>query len=641
MVTINDCPAQTPVLSSTNPSSCYGSAFTTISVTSHVKGDITQWYDANKKLIATGNSFTPSATTLANDKGPSFLYVADYLATEGCRSSMLPITYTVNFVDIPNILPYNPICEMDIAGKKITATTTVTGGSIQWSYNGQTITGNDFVLTTAGITGGQTDPYTISVIQQQNTCSSKPILVPVTISTRPLKPTVLSYFERCANDLFFDIPASNTTGTITWYSNASRSSVASTMTYLPASSLDKTVGMHYYYAVQSEGACASDTATAQYKVRQIPARPVISQSPSPFCVGSSATLNLSNAAADPQSEQLWLDDQNKAISLQSIIARAQTIGSFTIKLYQDDGQCISDTVSHTLYSYKTPSPIIEGKDSLCERTVGVMYTINTKTQNATSTYDWAVSGTIVAFPVDNEKRYRRSINWIRPGIDTIFVTETTAEGCAATTTKVIRVAANPVALFTEENTGQEGTVLFYNRSHQEPLIDGKDIPFSTIWNFGRPNDSFIKIANSTDTPISQAYEYGYWNVNIEIQNNFGCTASYEKEIFVDISTGLHLPNCFVPESRNPGTNLFKPVGFNLETYKISIFDTWGNLIWYSDKLIDGCPAESWDGTANGVVMKMDTYIWRIDATFRNNKEWKGNKRGTNKFSKFGNVLLLR
>ena len=85
-----------------------------------------------------------------------------------------------------------------------------------------------------------------------------------------------------------------------------------------------------------------------------------------------------------------------------------------------------------------------------------------------------------------------------------------------------------------------------------------------------------------------------------------------------------------------------PKGFNLETYTISIYDTWGNLLWYSDKLIDGKPAEGWDGTYDGIVMKLDTYIWKIQATFKDGSQWEGQTSSRNDKKKtFGNVLLLR
>ena len=65
------------------------------------------------------------------------------------------------------------------------------------------------------------------------------------------------------------------------------------------------------------------------------------------------------------------------------------------------------------------------------------------------------------------------------------------------------------------------------------------------------------------------------------------------------------------------------------------------MLWYSDKLIGGNPGEGWDGKYNGEVLKMDTYIWKIEATFLDGTEWEGVKESNGKYKKMGNVLLLR
>jgi gliding motility-associated-like protein len=115
-----------------------------------------------------------------------------------------------------------------------------------------------------------------------------------------------------------------------------------------------------------------------------------------------------------------------------------------------------------------------------------------------------------------------------------------------------------------------------------------------------------------------------------------------KQIFVDMQEGLFVPNSFVPESHSPMLEKFQPRGYNLETYKISIYDTWGNLLWYSDKLHNGAPSEGWDGTYNGTVLKMDSYIWKIEATFQDGTTWEGQGSSTSDKKKtMGNVLMVR
>ena len=121
-----------------------------------------------------------------------------------------------------------------------------------------------------------------------------------------------------------------------------------------------------------------------------------------------------------------------------------------------------------------------------------------------------------------------------------------------------------------------------------------------------------------------------------------CIDSVTKKIFVDLQEGLFVPNSFIPESASPGLARFLPKGFNLETYQIWVYDQWGNLLWYSNKLKDGSPAEGWDGTYNGQPLKLDTYVWKVEATFTDGTSWEGqSSSASNRKSKFGNVLLIR
>ena len=123
-------------------------------------------------------------------------------------------------------------------------------------------------------------------------------------------------------------------------------------------------------------------------------------------------------------------------------------------------------------------------------------------------------------------------------------------------------------------------------------------------------------------------------------NVFGCSDIYESTIYSTISSGLSVPNSFCPDATS-AINKFHAVGFNMESFKMWIYDQWGNLLWYTDALKDGSPSESWDGNTNGETLKMDCYIWKIEATFKDGSEWRGIPKPGGGYTKYGNVLLLR
>ena len=84
-----------------------------------------------------------------------------------------------------------------------------------------------------------------------------------------------------------------------------------------------------------------------------------------------------------------------------------------------------------------------------------------------------------------------------------------------------------------------------------------------------------------------------------------------------------------------------PYARDLAQYKIEVFSPWGNLLWASSQLIEGSPAEGWDGTYDGKDMITGVYIWTISARFKDNTFWKGSDNGDGNRQTRGTVTLIR
>ena len=105
---------------------------------------------------------------------------------------------------------------------------------------------------------------------------------------------------------------------------------------------------------------------------------------------------------------------------------------------------------------------------------------------------------------------------------------------------------------------------------------------------------------------------------------------------------LFVSNAFSPEFGGPGVRKFKPTGIGLAEYQIYIYDTWGNLIWESDKLLKSEPLEGWDGKdLEGNDMPQDIYVWKISARFLNGSIWSGKIFPDGSIKRFGTVTLIR
>jgi gliding motility-associated-like protein len=235
------------------------------------------------------------------------------------------------------------------------------------------------------------------------------------------------------------------------------------------------------------------------------------------------------------------------------------------------------------------------------------------------------------------------------------VYERTWAGCEGFDTLVVQVAPYPEAYFTWSLPGAGTTIEFLDSSYQAPIVSKYDpsappinLSYTMAWNFdkvpGTPKTHIDTIVEFEDRfrPIwVREYTYGYKNPILTVTNEYGCSSSYSTEIFVDIRAGVYIPNAFSPTNAAAGVRTFKPLAFNLESIKFSVFDKWGNLLYYSEDIQDGTFTGAWDGTYNGELLQSDVYIWKMEAKFLDGTTWAGQKTALGGYTKFGNVTLIR
>jgi gliding motility-associated-like protein len=135
--------------------------------------------------------------------------------------------------------------------------------------------------------------------------------------------------------------------------------------------------------------------------------------------------------------------------------------------------------------------------------------------------------------------------------------------------------------------------------------------------------------------------YGPHDVELTVVNDHGCKSVISHQIFVDIKANIQMPNTFAPTNPAYGVRYFQPVAHGLIKCEVWVFDKWGNLLWYSDEVENGIFVGKWDGTYNGEMLQSDTYIWKMEATFADGKQWAGSTKSNGVETKYGTVLLLR
>lgn len=315
-------------------------------------------------------------------------------------------------------------------------------------------------------------------------------------------------------------------------------------------------------------------------------------------------------------------------------------GTYDVYMTQNVNGCVSDTVANQFLISALPSPYIVGKSQLCANSNEVY--VVTKT-NESNFIDWTLTGNRVSYDMSNYSTgFVRSIDWIDPGVDTIFVIEKNKYGCMGKTEMVVEVIPVPDAQFITELLGQEGVVTFTNTSEPQILDEGdfsKEYHVDYYWDFGRFADSSNILENKK--VFDREYPYGDHTVELTAINEFGCTAKYTEGFFVNVEHRLFIPSAFAPMSPGNEVRIFKPKGVNCKTFEIWIYDAWNNLVYYSSGVDErGAPIASWDGMVNGKMKEAGTYRYKILVTFEDHEE-ETMRVTQNAKPIFGNVMLMR
>lgn len=204
-------------------------------------------------------------------------------------------------------------------------------------------------------------------------------------------------------------------------------------------------------------------------------------------------------------------------------------------------------------------------------------------------------------------------------------------GCRDTAYSALIVNPKPTSAFslTENYENTQGRVHFTNGSIGATAYE---------WDFSTGIQSF-EIEPVVDFPSDGTYE-----VTLVTINEFGCPDTLKVDYNL-MFKGLWIPNAFSPNNPNAAVRLFKPVGINLSSYTIEVYDTWGNLLWTSSEVDDnGAPVEGWNGVFNGNLLPQDTYMWKATAIFKDGTIWRGNdvgKRSNIPEKTYGTVTLIR
>ncbi len=175
-----------------------------------------------------------------------------------------------------------------------------------------------------------------------------------------------------------------------------------------------------------------------------------------------------------------------------------------------------------------------------------------------------------------------------------------------------------IELVVLKDGGCSDTIIKSVDIHADPIVDlGDDIDMEAcssvileaanpganyLWSTGHTTENIELINIPTDTMV--------W---VEVEK-YGCTGSDTVLIRVEeIQYQLFFPNAFTPNS-DGNNDVFSPVGntTTVASYHMTIFNRWGQKVFESND-----PDTGWDGTYNGSLSSIGTYVYKVSYKMEN------------------------
>ncbi|RYF23566.1 MAG: PKD domain-containing protein [Flavobacteriales bacterium] len=156
------------------------------------------------------------------------------------------------------------------------------------------------------------------------------------------------------------------------------------------------------------------------------------------------------------------------------------------------------------------------------------------------------------------------------------------------------------------------------------------------WNFGD------KQTSTQRDPSHKYADTGRFLVTLKTFNEEGCVDSVQKYVqIVGVPGYVYLPNSFIPGGSNLPLQKFMAIGSGIKSWRMSVFNKWGQVVWETTQLEEGKPVEGWDGTYKNQPQPQGLYFWKMDVQLINGTEWKGVSLGGKPPKRTGEIYLIR
>lgn len=482
-------------------------------------------------------------------------------------------------IDLTTNPPVNTTCYQACNG---TATALASGGTTPYNFTWQT-TMPQITPTATGLCAGT---YTVIVSDGTSCLDTASVIItePTAVSVAGSAPVTICNGQ---SDGISVTASGGTPGySYTWWP---ATALSSTTAQNPVAS--PVVTTTYSVSAVDNNNCPSDTSYVIVTIN--PALDVVASSDAAICINAQTTLSAVSGTGGNGGPYTYTWEPSTGLNTTSgSTVNANPVITTTYTVIIDDN-CTSAKDSDFVIVNVNPLPVVSftspDRDGCYPHTTTFVNT----TPGAVSC-SWDFGDGSISSVCDPEHTFAEEGNY------DVTLTVTDYNGCTSTFSEASYISAYgyPLAFFAMDP--QPTTIL-------NPTLNFHDLsagsPISWQWYFDDLDSSTVQNPTYTFT------DTGYFNVQLIIQNQYGCVDDTTLSVRIDPDFVIFVPNAFSPNGDGLNDKFF-PVGYGWyeDSYEMMIFDRWGNLLYQSTDLKKG-----WDGKANNgsTIAQEDVYIWKV------------------------------
>ncbi len=547
----------------------------------------------------TGTKTYPTGAVFGDSVVVTVFGPRTYTATgiSNCDTQLL-IFYvdTINFSVSPSVVSPVRYCE----GETPAALTAglAAGATANWYTvpTGGTASPTAPTPSTAFPAGSPTDFDTTSYwVSQTNAagCETPRSRIDVIVTRKP-NPPVVENLVYCIGETTKVLDAVGTN--LRWYDAATGGTRFATA----PTPLSTTAGTTSYFVSQSINGCESDRAQLDVEISEAVAS--FTKSIDSLCGDDELTLtNNSTSSSAGGYLSNWTFGDGLSSSDSNTTHRYQDArGTYKIKLLVTNVHGCMDSANQIVEVFPRPEMSMTASDTMICQGEAVDFVGKATPGYRSINWDFGDGD-----PAYNVLQVRHAFT--QSGVFPITINGT-YPACPGTGTGItVNVVPIPNVNLGEDTGFCPGSAVLTLRNLNPATVD------KYIWNTGDTTAS-IQVRNAETYTLKA--------------QNWRCEAS--DSIVVSKACYLDIPNSFTPGSGDDYTNYFLPrdlLSKSVVTFKMEIYDRWGQLLFESDK-VNG---RGWDGNFKGQPMPMGVYVYTIRVSFANGVSENYN----------GNVTLLR